>query len=363
MDISSQEFSRRRFMAAASAAATGLVSAPALLAAEDRPAPERQAAETLAADKDKALIAMTLDLEMSMHYPKWGYTEWNYVKGNLDEPTKRYVVEACRRVKAKGGVIHCFLLGRTLEQENVDWLKEIIGQGHPVGNHTYDHVSLWAAKRDDLQYRFQRAPWLIHGKSVPEVLEENIRLTEMAMKTRLGVMPVGFRTPGGNLNALHGREDLQKMLRKLGYAWVSSSSFRGSMEELGIKLQNPGDADFQAVVDAQKVTQPFVYPTGLVEVPMSPLGDVASFRRQTQKWKTGDFLKMLERCIRWTIEQRAVFDLLSHPSIMQWEDPKFEAYELICDMVNQSGGKAAIVGLDTIAKRAQLRHAAASRRT
>ena len=334
----------------------------ALLAADHR-SPEPQPTDALAADKDKALIAITLDLEMLMHYPKWECMEWNYVKGNLDEPTKQYVVEACRRVKAKGGVIHCFLLGRTLEQENVDWLKEIIGQGHPVGNHTYDHVSLWAAKREDLQFRFQRAPWLIHGKSVPEVLEENIRLTEMAMKTRLGVMPVGFRTPGGNSKALHGREDLQKMLRRLGYAWVSSSSFKGSIEELRIKPQDPGEADFQAVVDAQRDTQPFVYPTGLVEVPMSPLGDVASFRRQSQKWKLGDFLKMLQRSIRWTIDHRAVFDLLSHPSLMQWEDPKFEAYELICGMVNQSAGKAAIVGLDTIAKRGQLRQAGASRQT
>jgi hypothetical protein len=87
---------------------------------------------------------------------------------------------------------------------------------------------------------------------------------------------------------------------------------------------------------------------------MSPLGDVAPFRRKEQKWRIGDFLKMLERCVQWTIEHRAVFDLLSHPSIMEWEDPKFQAYELICDMVRQSGGKAAIVGLDTIAQRSRL---------
>ena len=59
---------------------------------------------------------------------------------------------------------------------------------------------------------------------------------------------------------------------------------------------------------------------------------------------------MLEENLRWTIEHRAVFDLLTHPSIMVCEDPKFQAYELICDVVNQSGGRAAIVGLDTIAE-------------
>jgi peptidoglycan/xylan/chitin deacetylase (PgdA/CDA1 family) len=359
MPISSSEFSRRQFLATASAAAvSGLTTAQALFAADDRPAAGHEAVDRLAADSDKALIAMTLDLEMSMHYPKWDDMEWNFIKGNLDEPTKQYTVEACRRVKAKSGVIHCFLLGRTLEQLSVEWVKEIIRQGHPVGNHTYDHVCVWATKTEDLQYRFTRAPWLIHGKSARDVIVENIRMTEMAMKQRLGAAPVGFRTPGGSTEGLLGREDLQSMLLKLGYPWVSSLA-----RAVTIKPENPNETDFRAVSAAQKDSQPFVYPSGLVEIPMSPLGDVASFRRKDKKWKLGDFLKMLERSIQWTIEHGAVFDLLSHPSIMQWEDPKFETYELVCDMVNRSGGKAAIVGLDVIARRAQIRHAASRRPT
>src|SRR4051794_1414646 len=89
---------------------------------------------------DQALIAITLDLEMSRNFPTWDETHWDFEKGNLDQDTKRYAVEAARRVKAKGGRIHFFALGRTLEQENVDWLREIIAEGHPVGNHSYDHV-------------------------------------------------------------------------------------------------------------------------------------------------------------------------------------------------------------------------------
>ena len=49
-----------------------------------------------AAFDDKALIAITLDLEMSRHYPKRGMMEWDYEKGNLDADTKRYAVEAGR---------------------------------------------------------------------------------------------------------------------------------------------------------------------------------------------------------------------------------------------------------------------------
>ena len=52
---------------------------------------------------DKALIAITLDLEMSRHYPTWDQMHWDFEKGNLDAPTKRYAVEAARRVKAGAG--------------------------------------------------------------------------------------------------------------------------------------------------------------------------------------------------------------------------------------------------------------------
>jgi len=340
---------RRDFLAGASAVgvavATGgdFLTSPAQAEAAD-------ARHALAADDDKALVAITLDLEMSMHYPQWGMTEWNYAKGNLDQPTKQYIVEACQRVRAKGGITHSFVVGRVLEQENVDWLGHILRDGHRLGNHTYDHVNVWSKKTEEIQWRFRRAPWLIHDKSVQDVIRENIRLTEMAMTARLASKPSGFRTPGGSARGLLDRPDLQTMLLDLGYSWVSSMARR-----VDVKPENPDGADFQAVADAQKDSQPFVYPTGLIEIPMSPIGDVAAFRRQSQKWRIGDFLKMLEANLRWTIEHRAVFDLLTHPSIMVCEDLKFQAYELICDLVNQSGGKAAIVGLDTIAERVKRR--------
>src|SRR5262245_1528530 len=89
------------------------------------------------APAQKALIAITLDLEMSRNFPMWEQTHWDYEKGNLNDETKKYTIEACRRVKAHVGVIHCFAVGRVFEQENCDWLADIVKQGHPVGNHTY----------------------------------------------------------------------------------------------------------------------------------------------------------------------------------------------------------------------------------
>ena len=346
MSDNHRPISRRRFIAGTSTAGIAFASTLQLRAQQPQADP--------ADDDNKALIAITLDLEMSRHYPTWDVMHWDYEKGNLNQPTKEYTVEACRRVKAKGGVLQSFVLGRVFEQENVDWIKEIVQTGHPVGNHTYDHVNVWTKDPKAVQFRFARAPWLIKGKTVPQVIMENIRLTDEAMQTRIGAKPVGFRTPGGSATGLVGRPDVQKMLLDSGFTWVSSMA-----KSVSIAPENPTGGDFQRVALAQKDSQPFVYPSGLIEIPMSPLGDVASFRREKKKWKLADFLNMVEQSVAWTIEHRAVFDLLGHPSIMYVEDPEFKTYDLICKMVNQAGNRAAIVGLDTIARRVKRRQAAA----
>src|SRR3954466_5724739 len=93
----------------------------------------------------QALIGISLDLEMSAEYPVRGNTEWNYRKGDLDDATKQYSLRAGDLVKKRGGVLHYFWLGQVFEQADVGWLKELAAAGHPMGNHTYDHVFLKAA--------------------------------------------------------------------------------------------------------------------------------------------------------------------------------------------------------------------------
>jgi peptidoglycan/xylan/chitin deacetylase (PgdA/CDA1 family) len=149
-------------------------------------------------------------------------TEWNYRKGDLDADTKRYAVRAAEVAKERGGLIHFFAVGQTLEQEDVGWLRDLAAAGHPVGNHTYDHVNLLATRPEDVQFRFRRAPWLVRGKTVAEVIEQNIETTTAALKERCGIAPNGFRTPGGFATGLRDRADLQRMLLRQGFTWVSS---------------------------------------------------------------------------------------------------------------------------------------------
>lgn len=297
-----------------------------------------------AAEPDKARIAITFDLEMSRNFPQWETTHWDYEKGNLDEPTKQYSVAAGQRVKQRGGRIHYFCVGRVLEQPDVGWLKRIAADGHPVGNHTYDHVYVLAKTADELQFRFRRSPWLIKGRMPADVIRENIRLTTLALKQRTGIENRGFRTPGGFNTGLKDREDIQQMLLDLGFTWVSSLYPPHANTR---PKEKPTAAVYDSIVEAHAQAQPFVYPTGLIEIPMSPISDIGAFR--TGRWQLDWFLEAIQRVAAWTIRHKAVFDFLAHPSCLGVVDPEFKAIDVICDLVKKAGNAAQFADLDQIA--------------
>lgn len=296
-------------------------------------------------DSRKARIAITLDLEMSRNFPNWEDTHWDYEKGNLNQAAKEYSVAAAKRVKKRGGRIHFFCVARVLEQPDIDWLKELAAEGHPIGNHTYDHINLLATQTKDLQFRFQRAPWLIEGKSTSEAIRENIQLAKLALHQRAGIDHRGFRTPGGFANGLKDREDIQQILLDAGFRWVSSLYPPHANSEPG---QKPTQSVFDDIVQAQAKAQPFTYPSGLVEIPMSPISDIGAFRNG--RWKLGDFLEATRQSIDWTIQHRAVFDFLAHPSCLGVVDPEFKTIDQICDMVERAGPNAELVDLDALAQ-------------
>lgn len=333
-------FSRRQFLAGS--LMSGL--APGFLHAQ--PETKTPQSKPPQPKPPQAHIAITLDLEMSRHYPRRGMTEWDYQKGNLDQATKDYAVEAARIAKERGGLIHCFCVGRVLEQADVGWLKELASAGHPIGNHTYDHVNVTAAVPQDVQFRFQRAPWLVRGKTAQQVIRDNIAQTTIAMKERAGITPAGFRTPGGFHGGLHNHPEVQKMLLDLGFTWASCQYPR---HLYGEPHKEPGPEVYQSIVEAHGRSQPFAYPSGLIEVPMSPISDVGAFR--STFWKLEYFLKATRMSVEWAIRTGGVFDFLAHPSCLVVEDPNFETVKLICDLVNDAGQQAKIVDLGTIAKR------------
>jgi hypothetical protein len=201
---------------------------------------------------------------------------------------------------------------------------------------------------EDVQFRFRRAPWLIDGKEPKDVISENIRLTTAALKARVGVQPAGFRTPGGFPNGLADRPDVQQMLTDLGFTWVSSQYPAHPLNDAGTR---PAPAVFDGIVTAQSEAQPFVYPKGLIEVPMSPVSDITAFRGG--RWKLEWFLKAVRLGVEWAIDNKAAFDFLGHPSCLYVTDPEFKTIDLICALVKKVGAGAALVDLATIAQRAK----------
>jgi peptidoglycan/xylan/chitin deacetylase (PgdA/CDA1 family) len=328
----SRLINRRRLLVAGAAGAFGLVGF--------------RAGRAQPSHAGKALVAITLDLEMSRNFPRWEDTHWDYEKGNLDDAAKRYTVGVCKRVKAAGGVAHLFAVGRVFEQADVGWLKDLSRDGHPIGNHTYDHVNVLATKPEDIQFRFKRSPWLIEGKTPEQVIVENIKLTTAAVKTRIGVDPAGFRTPGGFADGLASRQDVRKWLRDLGFAWVSSKYPAHPMTGPG---KEPTEEVLRGIIAAQEKAQPFRYPDGLIELPMSPVSDVNAFR--SGRWKLDWFLTAIRRSVEACIDKRVVFDFLAHPSCLGVVDPDFRTVDLILDLVRRSDEKAVVVGLDAIAER------------
>ena len=295
-------------------------------------------------EKKVARIAITLDLEMSRNFPTWETTHWDYEKGNLDEPTKRYASEAAKRVRERGGVVHFFVVGQVFEQANVDWLRDIAEAGHPIGNHTYDHINVLANRREDLQFRFQRAPWLLPDHPVIDLIRENIERTTKAMQSRLGIQPQGFRTPGGFHDGLRNHPEVRSLLKELGYRWSSSLYPAHPNTD---PHQEPSDSILDAIASAQQASQPFTYPDGLIEIPMSPISDIGAFR--TGRWKLEWFLRSVERSVRWAIEHGATFDFLAHPSCLGVMDPEFKTLDLICRLVEESAGRAELTDLNAIA--------------
>lgn len=294
-----------------------------------------------------ALVSITIDLEMCDNFPRWEDKQWSYEKGNLNDETKAYAVEACRRIKRHGGVAHLFVVGRALEQPNVNWLKDIVQDGHRLGNHTYDHVYVLAEKPEEIQYRFRRAPWLIEGRQPAEVIRENIRLTSEAIKSRIGVEADGFRTPGGFAGGLSGRADVQQLILESGFRWVSS---RSPATNLGKPGEKPSEAVYQSIAAAQRDAQPFTYPTGLIELPMNPVSDVGAFRGG--RWKLSWYLEQVRRGLNACIKRGWTYDFLCHASVLYSQDPGFEAIELVCETVRNTRGRAELTELGALAQRA-----------
>ena len=137
------------------------------------------------------------------------------------------------------------------------------------------------------------------------------------------------------------------MLLDLGFKWVSG---KYPAHQNGRPGEEPGGDVLDDVVRAQQAAQPFTYPSGLVEVPMSPVSDIGAFRNG--RWKLEWFLEAVRHGVEWAIEHRATFDFLGHPACLYVTDPEFRTFDLICDLVDKARDGAVLTSVDALAERA-----------
>ena len=136
------------------------------------------------------------------------------------------------------------------------------------------------------------------------------------------------------------------MLLEMGYTWVSSQY----TQPQDLKSSRPTKSNYAGIVRCVKASQPYVYPTGLLEIPLAPITDVNAFR--SRRWRLEEFVESVRRSLQWAIEHGGVYDYCFHPSVMCIEDPGFQVVDMLCDEVRKAGKRAALVDLDTVAERA-----------
>src|SRR5207244_6222326 len=129
------------------------------------------------------------------------------------------------------------------------------------------------------------------------------------------------------------RPDVRRWLRESGFRWVSTKYPAHPPPEPG---REPTADYLDAIARAQESAQPFAYPDGLVEVPMSPVSDIVAFR--TGRWKLDWFLAALGRAVDAVIEAGSTFDFLGHPSCLYVVDPKFRAIDSILERARAASG-------------------------
>ena len=203
----------------------------------------------------KPAASISLDLDNLWSYLKTqGAPGWESYPGYLDRAVPRIleVLERC------GQRITFFIVGQdaTIES-NRSVLKQIADAGHEIANHSFMHE-----------------PWLhLHSK---EQLHMEIGNAENAIFAVTGKETRGFRGPGFSTSPL-----VREVLVERGYAYDASifPSALGPVARLFFFLNSNLSAEekerrkglYGKFSDAFGMLQPFTWPNGLMELPVTTM--------------------------------------------------------------------------------------------
>jgi len=170
-------------------------------------------------------LSLTFNVEMVSRFPYW-MSIWDHKKGSIDEGTKKYVEKLCDIARECGIKLHFYVVGSAFEDEDILYLERVVKERHSIGNYTYHHINIKAKTFEQLQISYSRRLWLRGSfKSVGEVIRHEISMINLAIKERLGVKAKGFRAPGCFHNDLKDMPEVQEILMREGFKFVSTQYF------------------------------------------------------------------------------------------------------------------------------------------
>lgn len=183
-------------------------------------------------DGVRCVVALSYDLEMCA-----GYARDAVNHDRIIPAVQRYTLCLCDIAEKYGSQLHFFFVCNGLEEDDIDYLREIKHRGHVIDSHTYSHqdiTRLTAAQLDDELSRSDR------------LLRERLEVTSTVLRG-----PFGYE---------RGWESLPPENRRIilanGFRWLSGQCNVGVYGK-----------DWDYWVRAPERDFPYVYPEGLIEIP------------------------------------------------------------------------------------------------
>jgi len=185
----------------------------------------------------RCAIALTYDTDMA-----GGYAPDLICHGRTMPALQEYILKLCDTAEKFGVHLQFFQIGNGLEDEDIRYLREMLGRGHVVDSHTYSHIALIT---DDLA-----------------ALDHELALTNELFEKRLGWKSTVLRGPGGYHEGLRGKPENQRIIMKNGFHWVSC--------EWNRELIN---SPLEYAIEAAGRDVPYAYNSGLIEFPLQGFTD------------------------------------------------------------------------------------------
>jgi peptidoglycan/xylan/chitin deacetylase (PgdA/CDA1 family) len=184
-------------------------------------------------DGVRCAIALSYDLEMCAGYAPDGINH-----GRIMRSVQLYTLDLCRTAAEFGVSLHFFYVCNGLDGADPAYLHEITRSGHVIDSHTYSHQGVAVA--------------------TPQLLDEELKKANRLLLEKLGITSTILRGP-------YGYKEGWKNLPAENRQVVLQNGFRYLSGEYSDVVYGQ---DWSFWVNSPERDLPYLYPEGLMEIPL-----------------------------------------------------------------------------------------------